>query len=283
VRRCCAVAATADRSAEQGSVVVALLTPFRADRSVDVGALERHLESLVEAGVDAVMPAGTTGEGVLLDDDEIVATVEAAVRAASGAATVLAHVGRAGTAATVRLARRALDVGADAVSAVVPYYYALDDARVVAHFTTLIAAVDGTAAYAYTIPARAGNDLSASAAAELVALGIGGIKDSTKSIERHAEYVALGTRVLMGSDGLVLDALRLGAAGCVSAIANLRPELLVGLVRAHASGRRDEAERLQREVSNMRTELAREPALVGLKRAVAERIDGYPSALRAPL
>lgn len=263
--------------------MVALLTPFDADGRVDLRALERHVEFVVGAGVDALMPAGTTGEGVLLDDDELVRVVEAAVRAAGGAATVLAHVGRAATAATVRLARRALDAGANAVSAVVPYYYAVDDAQVVGHFRALISAVDGAAAYAYTIPARTGNELSAAAAGELVAAGLGGIKDSTKSLERHEEYLALGTPVLMGSDGLVLDALRLGAAGCVSAIANLRPELLVGLVRAHAAGRRDVAEELQRDVSALRTALASEPALVGLKRAVATRIEGYPSGLRAPL
>lgn len=263
--------------------MVALLTPFDADGRVDLRALERHVEFVVGAGVDALMPAGTTGEGVLLDDDELVRVVEAAVRAAGGAATVLAHVGRAATAATVRLARRALDAGANAVSAVVPYYYAVDDAQVVGHFRALISAADGAAAYAYTIPARTGNELSAAAAGELVAAGLGGIKDSTKSLERHEEYLALGTCVLMGSDGLVLDALRLGAAGCVSAVANLRPELLVGLVRAHASGRRDVAEELQRDVSALRTALASEPALVGLKRAVAARIEGYPSGLRAPL
>jgi dihydrodipicolinate synthase/N-acetylneuraminate lyase len=278
------VAATPDRPAtSRGSVVVALLTPFDADGRVDVAALERHVELLVGAGVDGLMPAGTTGEGLLLDDDELVRVVEAAVRTAGGAATVLAHVGRAATAATVRLARRALDAGADAVSAVVPYYYAVDDAQVVAHFRALIAAADGAAAYAYTIPARTGNELSAAAAGELVAGGLGGIKDSTKSLERHEEYLALGTRVLMGSDGLVLDALRLGAAGCVSAIANLRPELLVGLVEAHASGRRNEAEELQRDVSALRAALASEPALVGLKRGVAARIEGYPFGLRAPL
>ncbi|MGH3034170.1 MAG: dihydrodipicolinate synthase family protein, partial [Gaiellaceae bacterium] len=61
------MAATSNRSAaDRGSVVVALLTPFDADGRVDIGALERHVESLVEAGADALMPAGTTGEGVLL-------------------------------------------------------------------------------------------------------------------------------------------------------------------------------------------------------------------------
>jgi dihydrodipicolinate synthase/N-acetylneuraminate lyase len=277
------VAATANGRTERGAVVTALLTPFHADGSVDVEALAYHVESLVAAGVDGLMPAGTTGEGVLLADDEIVAVVEACVRAAGGAATVLAHVGRAATAATAHLARRVLESGADAVSAVVPYYYDVDDEQVVAHFRALLAVADVAPAYAYTIPARTGNELSVAAARELVASGLAGVKDSTKSLERHAEYVGLGTRVLIGSDALVLDSLRLGGAGCVSAIANARPELLVELVHAHAEGRAGDAERLQREVCELRAAVAREPALLGLKRAVAARVNAYPTAVRAPL
>jgi 4-hydroxy-tetrahydrodipicolinate synthase len=276
-------AAPRGHSRGRASVIVALLTPFRADGSLDGDALERHVGALLEAGVDGVMPAGTTGEGVLLDDDEIVAMVAAAARVSRGAGQVLAHVGRAGTAATVRLARRALDAGADAVSAVVPYYYDVSDAQLVRHFRAVIVEARGAPVFAYTIPARAGNELSVEAAALLAADGLAGIKDSTKSIERHAAYVALGTPTLMGSDALVLDSLRLGGAGCVSAIANARPDLLVGLVRAHSSGRAGEAERFQREVSAFRAELAREPPLVGLKRAVAALVASYPGAVRAPL
>lgn len=266
-----------------GSVVVALLTPFGADGSVDVGALEAHVELLVEQGVHGLMPAGTTGEGALLEEDEVVAAVEATVRAARGAASVLAHVGQPGTAATERVLRRAFEAGADGVSAVVPYYYALDDEQVAAHYRTLLAAAEGGPVFAYTIPARTGNELSAGTLRELVAAGLAGVKDSTKSLERHREYLAVGAPVLMGSDGLVLEALDLGAAGCVSAIANLRPDLLLGLTTARVAGHRDRAEGLQRELSELRAELARERPLVGLKRAVARRLPGYPAALRPPL
>ena len=266
-----------------GAVVVALLTPYRDDGSVDTDALARHVEQLVEAGVDGLMPAGTTGEGALLEEDEVVAAVAAAVRAADGAASVLAHVGRPATAATARLLHRAIDAGADAVSAVVPYYYALDDRQVIGHYGTLLEAAGPTPVFVYTIPERTRNELSPAAALELAAAGVAGVKDSTKSIERHRELLACGVPVLMGSDGLVLEALQLGAAGCVSAIANLRPDLLVGLVRASREGRVPEAQRFQREVSELRAELAREPALVALKRAVAAHVPGYSPTLRRPL
>jgi 4-hydroxy-tetrahydrodipicolinate synthase len=277
------VRAAADRRDAGGSVVVALLTPFRSDGAVDIAALERHIEFLVAQGVDGLMPAGTTGEGVLLEDDEIVSLVAATVRAAKGKAEVLAHVGRASTAATVHLALRAIDAGAAGVSAVLPYYYALDDEQVVAHYAALLAAVREVPVYAYTIPARTSNDLSTHALRELVERGLTGVKDSTKSLERHAEYLAVGAPVLMGSDGLVLEALDLGAAGCVSAIANGRPDLLVQLARARVEGRRPDAEALQREISELRASYARERPLVALKRAVAERVADYEPRLRPPL
>lgn len=265
------------------AVVVALLTPYRPDGSVDLDALARHVDQLVEAGVDGLMPAGTTGEGALLDDDEILAVVEATLRAAAGAAPVLAHVGRPATAATVRLLRRAVEAGADMVSAVVPYYYGLDDRQLVAHYEVLLEAAGSTPVFAYTIPDRARNELSAAVVRELAAAGLAGVKDSTKSLERHREYLACGVPVLMGSDGLVLQALELGAAGCVSAIANLRPDLLLELARASREGRPEDAERLQGAVSELRVELAREPPLVALKRAVAALVPGYSPEVRRPL
>jgi dihydrodipicolinate synthase/N-acetylneuraminate lyase len=196
---------------------------------------------------------------------------------------VLAHVGRAATAATVALAQRAIANGADAVSAVVPYYYALGDGQVAAHYRALLATADGVPVLAYTIPERTGNDLSPAVAAALADEGLAGVKDSTKSFERHREYLALarpGFAVYMGSDGMVLDAFRAGAAGCVSALANVRPDLLVSLREAVAGGRDEEALALQAELSSLRGEV-RGPGAI--KRALAARLDGYPAALRGPL
>lgn len=210
-------------------VVVALLTPYRPDGSPDLAALGRHVELLVEAGVDALMPCGTTGEGPLLDQEETMRLVDATVRYTDGRVRVLAHVGRPSTAETVRLARWALADGVSAVSAVVPYYYAYSEEQLLGHFRALIEAAAGKPAYAYTIPARAGNDLSADAVRALVADGLAGVKDSTKSWERHVEFLACGCDVLIGTDALVYEAFRAGAAGCVSALANVRPDLLCAL------------------------------------------------------
>ena len=145
--------------------------------------------------------------------------------------------------------------------------------------------------YAYTIPARTGNELSPQALRTLAGEGLAGLKDSTKSIERHREYLEAAASdafaVFMGSDGLVLDALEAGAAGSDSAIANVRPDLLVALKRAFVNGRSGEAKSLQQEIAVLRAELSDRPALVGLKHAAVEQLAksgiSYPATLRAPL
>lgn len=144
-------------------VVVALLTPFDAHGKPDLGALSAHVASLLEGGVDALMPCGTTGEGVLLDEDEAIAVIRATVEAAGGEAKVLAHVGRASTSGTVRLATQALDEGVEGISALVPYFYTYSEEQLLRHFLAVMDAAGGAPAYAYTLPERTSNDLSAKA------------------------------------------------------------------------------------------------------------------------
>ena len=120
-----------------------MTTPFDGDGRVDELALRAHVEWLVASGADGLMPCGTTGEGALLDEDEVAGLAAATVAAVRGRARVLAHVGRPATEPTVRLARRLLAGGADGVSAVVPYYYAYDAEQLARHYGALL---DGSGA-----------------------------------------------------------------------------------------------------------------------------------------
>ena len=196
------------------AVLPALLTPFDEHDAVDVGALSAHVEFVIEAGVDGLMPCGTTGETALLEPDETIAVVAAVVQAAAGRAKVVAHVGRPATRATARLIERAIDAGADAVSAIVPYYYDFGDEQIVAHFRALLAAAGDTPLLAYTFPARTGNDLAADVLGRLAGDGLAGLKDSTGSSELHHEYLAAapGLEIFVGYPALLLESLR-GAAG----------------------------------------------------------------------
>ena len=275
------------------AVIPALLTPFDAEGNLDEAALRDHIDYIVEAGVDALMPCGTTGEGALLSEDELTQVVGAVVPAAGGRVPVLAHIGRPGTAPTLQAARRALEVGAEAVAAVVPYYYPVDGDQIRAHYATLAEGIDAPV-YAYTIPANTHNELDVSLIEKLADDGIVGLKDSTKSLERHREYAAaarpLGDSfgLFDGSASLVLDSLREGSAGAVLAAANLHPELCVSLLKAYTSGDEDDAQRLQGELTEAEASIERQgPLLASLKRAVSEHMRergvSYGAELRGPL
>jgi dihydrodipicolinate synthase/N-acetylneuraminate lyase len=273
---------------------VALLTPLSADGSPDIGALQGHARALMAEGADGFLVCGTTGEGPLLDDDEVVLTTRAVVEACAGCAVVMTQVGRPSTVATIRLLSRALDAGANGLMAVAPYYYALDDAQVEAHFAALMKRADKAPLFAYSIPRRTGNDLPADVVGRLADLGLFGIKDSTRSLERHREYLRIRAdrapsafAVYMGSDGLALPAMEGGSNAVVSAVANVRPDLLLDLRSAVEEGRPHDAARLQAEIEVVRESVNVMGAIAGLKAAVAARMAprgvAYSAAVRAPL
>ena len=130
-----------------------------------------------------LMPCGTTGETALLEPDEVIAVVATVVEAARGRVPVVAHVGRPSTPATAKLIERAIDAGAEGVSAIVPYYYAFGDREIIAHFRALLKVAGDTPLLAYNFPARTGNGLSAEVFGTLVADGLAGPQGLHRLVE----------------------------------------------------------------------------------------------------
>ena len=262
----------------------AIPTPFAGDGSVDLGAFAAHVDRLAEAGLDGVFVAGTTGEGVLLEDDEIAALVE---HATGRDLRVIAQVGRPSTRSTAALARRAIERGADAVAAYVPWFYPATEADVRTHFEGLLAAAGDTPAFLYNIPRRTVNDLPAALAGELAAAGFAGMKDSTGDFERHEAYLDAVAghpfETYIGSEPLVLRAHRRGAAGAITGLAGARPELFAALREAIVAGDDDAADRAQEAITRAKADVESEDSTVtAIKRRIAERIPGYPAEARAP-
>lgn len=265
--------------------LAAISTPFAADGSVALDAFAEHVAWLADAGLDGVFVAGTTGEGVLLEDDEIAALTARAADA--GRLRVIAQVGRPSTRATARLARRAIEVGAGAVAAYVPWFYPASETDVRTHFHGLLEAAGDVPAFLYNIPRRTVNDLSAELAGELAAAGFRGMKDSTGAFDRHEGYLD-ATRdhdfeLYIGSEPLVLRAYRRGAAGAITGLAGARPELFATLREAVAAGDERAADAAQAEIATAKAEVEAEGTTVAaVKRRVASQLAGYPAAPRAP-
>jgi 4-hydroxy-tetrahydrodipicolinate synthase len=269
--------------------LAAIATPFAADERVDLDAFAAHVRWLEEAGLDGVFVAGTTGEGVLLEQDEVAALVDCAVSSASF--RVIAQVGRPSTRATVALAQRALGAGAHGVAAYVPWFYPVTQVQLRRHFLAVLEAAGDAPAFMYNIPPRTGNDLDPSLAGELAAAGFAGMKDSTGDFARHEAYLrAVDGRpfeLYTGSEPLALRSMRAGSTGTINALANCAPELFVALGRALDEGDEGAAGRVQDEISVLKEQTrAEESTVVAVKRRVRDRLARvgveYPATPRAP-
>jgi 4-hydroxy-tetrahydrodipicolinate synthase len=282
--------------ADHPVMVTALLTPFDQHGEVDHHAIAEHVDYLAARKVDGLFACGTTGEGAALTDDEVVRVTTTVASAARGTQVrVIAHIGRVSTRATVRLAQRAIDGGADAVAAVVPYYDPLTADQIAGHYRALIRAIDPVPVYAYNIPQRTGNDLQAENLDELASCGLTGMKDSTHSMTRLLQYVDAARRcaaagypiqVLTGADALAAVSIAAGATGSVNALGNARPELFAELKRGFAAGDRAGVNRAGEDIAAFGEQLTAGPFLRSLKQATAAVLATagvwYPTALRAP-
>jgi dihydrodipicolinate synthase/N-acetylneuraminate lyase len=271
-------------------MLAAIPSPFGSGGELDLDAFAAHLEWLLERGLHGVFVGGTTGEGVLLEADELVALVERAV-AVAGDTRVIAQVGRPSTRAAAALLERAYDAGAAQAAAYVPWFYPATDEQVRAHFLALLAAARGRPFLAYTIPSRHVNVLRPAVLTDLVAAGLAGMKDSTGDPECHRRFVAAAAgrpfRIYTGSDELVLGAIRSGGYGAITALAGARPDLLAALGRALGEGDDEAAERASAALAAERDAVKREgPTVAAIKRrvraALAERGVDYPASPRAP-
>jgi 4-hydroxy-tetrahydrodipicolinate synthase len=230
-------------------VYTALVTPFDASgSSLDFTALDRLLDGQLAAGVDGLVPCGTTGESPTLTPDEQSRLIRHVVGRARGKAKVLAGTGTHCTRSTIERSRAALDAGADAVMLVVPYYNKPTQDGLVRHFVEAAGAVPCPVVL-YNVPGRCGADLLPDAVGRILesAPNVVAMKEATGNVLRAAELVRrFGSRlaVMCGDDALTLPMMAVGAVGVISVTSNLLPADIVRVVRLAADGRFHEVREL---------------------------------------
>jgi len=228
--------------------IVALITPMRADGSVDDAAFSRFVEWQIAQGTAGLVPCGTTGESPTLTHDEHQRAIQIVVEAAAGRVPVIAGAGSNSTAEAVSLVKHAKRLGADAVMAVTPYYNKPSQEGLFLHFSALADAAD-LPLIIYNIPSRSVIDMSVETMARLAQHpNIVGVKDATANLARplHTRR-ACGAAFcqLSGEDHTVLPFLAAGGHGCISVTANVAPRQCANLHRAWSEGRIAEAIALQ--------------------------------------
>ena len=208
--------------------LVALITPMRADGSVDEKAYAEFVDWQIKEGTDAVVPVGTTGESPTLSHDEHKRVVEIAIEVAKGRVPVIAGAGSNRTEEAIDLARHAKQAGADATLVVTPYYNKPTQEGMYLHFKAIADAVD-LPMIIYNIPPRSVVDMSVETMARLAKhKNIVGVKDATANLTRplHTRR-ACGDDFcqLSGEDHTALSFNAAGGVGCISVTANVAPRL----------------------------------------------------------
>ena len=241
----------ATRPTIQGAFT-ALITPFTADGGLDEDALRRLVRWQVLAGIDGLVPVGTTGEAPTLtpaERDRVIAiTVETvAERASRGRVPVVAGTGTNDTAATIAATRRAAELGADAALVVAPYYNRPDGRMLEAHFRA-IADEGNLPIVVYNVPSRTGTNVPADVFLRLAEHPrVIAIKEASGNLEQIARICRDRPRdvaVLAGDDAWTLPILALGGDGVVSVASNEIPGELVALCDAARAGDWDGARRI---------------------------------------
>lgn len=231
-------------------VYTALVTPFRADGSLDETALRRLVRYQCEAGVAGVVPMGTTGESATVTPEEherVVAIAVEEARLAGRPVQVVAGAGSNDTHKAADLARRSAAAGTDAVLAVTPYYNKPKQDGLVAHFRA-VADAAGVPVVLYNVPGRTGCNLLPETVLQLADdVRFAAVKEASANLDQVSEILRgrpAGFAVLSGEDSLTLPIVALGGDGVIAVVSNEAPGLLVALVEAALAGRRDEAARL---------------------------------------
>lgn len=215
----------------------ALVTPFTAAGALDEPALRRLTRRQVEAGVDVLVPCGTTGESATLDAEEHERVI-AIVLEEAGGRRVLAGAGSNDTRLAVEKARAAARLGAHGVLSVGPYYNKPTAEGYHRHFTA-VAEASGVPVLVYNVPGRTGSNIDNRTLLRLAEHpNVVGVKEASGNLAQIMELLRdrpAGFLVLSGDDALTLPCLALGADGVISVVSNEAPVLMAELV---AAGRR---------------------------------------------
>jgi len=231
----------------------ALVTPFSKEGTIDPEAFRALIERQIGAGMQGVVPVGTTGESATLSAEEHRRLIELAVKQVAGRCLVIAGTGSNCTIEAVDLTQAAELAGADAALLVTPYYNKPSQEGLFQHYRAISESTE-LPLMLYSIPGRCNVEIEVDTMASLVAEcpNIRAIKEAGGEVQRVVDLrnaLPQEVEILCGDDALTLDFMKAGACGVVSVAGNLLPEVVVELTRAMLENRVADAEALHERYS----------------------------------
>ena len=227
----------------------ALVTPFKADGTVDEPRMRALIERQISGGVRLLVPCGTTGESATMTEAEDATVIGLTVEVARGRARVIAGTGSNSTAAAIEYSQRARDLGADAMLQVAPYYNKPTQEGLYAHFRAIAEAIPDTPIMLYNVPGRTSSNIAAQTALRLAkdCENIVAIKEASGNLTQIMEILRARPAnfcVLSGDDAVTLPLIALGAKGIVSVASNEIPDLMSRMTELALDGNWEEARAL---------------------------------------
>lgn len=218
--------------------MTALVTPF-SNGTIDEELFRAHLERQIEAGVNGVVPAGTTGEAATLSFDEHKQVIRIAVEQVAGRVPVIAGTGSNNTAESIELTAAAKSLGADGALLISPYYNKPTQAGIYQHYKAVADAVH-LPQVIYNVPGRTNSNILPETVARLSHVAnIIGIKDATADMEQLVHSIAAcegRIEFYSGDDASAMPFMALGGDGVISVISNIAPKAMLTLTDAMAAG-----------------------------------------------
>ncbi|HYH28709.1 MAG TPA: 4-hydroxy-tetrahydrodipicolinate synthase [Actinomycetota bacterium] len=235
-----------------GTVITAMVTPFKEDGSLDLDRARALVPWLFEHGNDGLVVAGSTGEAATMTDEEKIALWRAAVEAAEGRGRIIAGTGTYDTAHTVHLTEAATEVGVDGILVVTPYYNKPPQRGLIEHFARAAKATDKPVML-YNIPGRTATRIEHATLMELAQVdNIVAVKDSTGDVDGVSRLVAeapSGFEVYCGDDWATFAFVCLGAVGVVSVPGHVVGERIRRMIDLIQGGDVPAARKLHQELT----------------------------------
>src|SRR3954469_20553435 len=227
----------------------ALVTPFRRDLSLDEETLRRLVRRQIEAGINFLVPCGTTGESPTLTRAEHLRVVEITIEEARDRVPVLAGAGGYNTHEVIELARELDHLGVDGILSVTPYYNKPTQEGLFQHYEAIASAIH-LPIVVYSVQGRTGVNVEPATLARLAQIeNIVGVKEASGNIGQMAnvlQAVPPTFTVLSGDDAITIPLMALGGRGVISVVSNEIPGEMTQLAQACLRGDYDEARAIQR-------------------------------------
>ena len=266
--------------------LVAVISPMKADGTLDFDAYRNLLDWHIESGTSAIVAVGTTGESPTVSVEEHAQLIRVAAEHCRGRVPVIAGTGANSTREAIELTRHAFEVGVDASLQVAPYYNKPSQEGMFRHFTT-VAQEGGLPVILYNVPGRTVADISNDTVLRLAANpNIIGIKDATGDVGRGASLLARlpeGFAVYSGNDDSALALMAMGAHGVISVTANVAPRQMADMCAAALAGDFGKALAINRTLIPLHERLFMEPNPVPTKWALARMGRIASPVVRLPL